>query len=359
MSSKFLRPLYQGPRGYPGPQGPPGPLDPTLVVGPATATPNAIARYNGSTGKLIKDSLVTVDDTGRVSAISYRGPEYLDGAGVNGFYIPQGAGARIQLLNNEYKGLADRLCSHETDGTLKGTTATVSATGAAAFSSVKTGTINAPTQTVGLTVSDTAAADISFTGSSYADASKVGWVLQLADATGRLSLHNAGGGGGGGGSRDYDLVPSSFASATLAANSWDYYLNEKTPHSMTIDAVRLVYATAGSDSTRVAIYRGTDTTAVLVGESAVIPAGSYTSPWTTIPVAAVAGQDLDFSHEEPLVVAIALSGSTTSLRSISATSDTTRFWYNTTDSVSGGFPANPRTKTGSTTSVPCCRLIAA
>ena len=94
MSSKFLRPLYQGPRGYPGPQGPPGPLDPTLVVGPATATDNAVARFDGSTGKLVNDSLVTIDDTGRVSAISYRGADYLDGAVVNGLFISPGPAAR-------------------------------------------------------------------------------------------------------------------------------------------------------------------------------------------------------------------------------------------------------------------------
>lgn len=33
------------------------------VVGPASATDNAIARYDGTTGKLIQDSAVTIDDT--------------------------------------------------------------------------------------------------------------------------------------------------------------------------------------------------------------------------------------------------------------------------------------------------------
>lgn len=36
------------------------------VVGPSSATANAIARYNGTTGKLIKDSTVTIDDLGNV-----------------------------------------------------------------------------------------------------------------------------------------------------------------------------------------------------------------------------------------------------------------------------------------------------
>lgn len=36
------------------------------VVGPSSATPNAIARYSGDTGKIIKDSAVTIDDSGNV-----------------------------------------------------------------------------------------------------------------------------------------------------------------------------------------------------------------------------------------------------------------------------------------------------
>lgn len=38
------------------------------VVGPASATINAIARYNGTTGKRIKNSLVTIDDLGKLTA---------------------------------------------------------------------------------------------------------------------------------------------------------------------------------------------------------------------------------------------------------------------------------------------------
>jgi len=42
-----------------------------LVVGPASATDNAIARYDSTTGKLIQDSLATVDDTGQISAAKF------------------------------------------------------------------------------------------------------------------------------------------------------------------------------------------------------------------------------------------------------------------------------------------------
>lgn len=39
-----------------------------LVRGPASATNNAIPRYDGTTGKLVKDSLVTISDSGVVTA---------------------------------------------------------------------------------------------------------------------------------------------------------------------------------------------------------------------------------------------------------------------------------------------------
>jgi hypothetical protein len=38
------------------------------VVGPASATDNAIARFNATTGKLLQDSSVTIDDTGAITA---------------------------------------------------------------------------------------------------------------------------------------------------------------------------------------------------------------------------------------------------------------------------------------------------
>ena len=38
------------------------------VVGPASATDNAVARFDGTTGKLIQNSTVTVDDSGNVAA---------------------------------------------------------------------------------------------------------------------------------------------------------------------------------------------------------------------------------------------------------------------------------------------------
>jgi hypothetical protein len=37
------------------------------VVGPASSTNNAVTRFDGETGKLVQDSLVTIDDTGSIN----------------------------------------------------------------------------------------------------------------------------------------------------------------------------------------------------------------------------------------------------------------------------------------------------
>jgi hypothetical protein len=59
----------QGPAGPTGPQGPAGSGGGGDVVGPASATDNAIARFDGTTGKLVQNSLVAVDDSGNVYRI--------------------------------------------------------------------------------------------------------------------------------------------------------------------------------------------------------------------------------------------------------------------------------------------------
>lgn len=40
------------------------------VVGPASATDNAIARFDSTTGKLIQNSSVTISDAGQISGIA-------------------------------------------------------------------------------------------------------------------------------------------------------------------------------------------------------------------------------------------------------------------------------------------------
>jgi hypothetical protein len=68
-------------RGIPGPVGPMGDGD---VDGPASSTDNAVARFNGTTGKVIQNSNVTIDDSGNLtySAGTANGVAYLNGSKV-------------------------------------------------------------------------------------------------------------------------------------------------------------------------------------------------------------------------------------------------------------------------------------
>jgi len=62
--------LDRGIAGPTGPTGPVGPQGPGDVNGPASATDNAVARFDGTTGKLIENSVVTVSDTGAVAGVT-------------------------------------------------------------------------------------------------------------------------------------------------------------------------------------------------------------------------------------------------------------------------------------------------
>lgn len=45
----------------------------TVVTGPSSATDNAITRFDGTTGKLVQNSLCTIDDSGTITAVGYIG----------------------------------------------------------------------------------------------------------------------------------------------------------------------------------------------------------------------------------------------------------------------------------------------
>lgn len=61
------------------------------VFGPDTATDNAIARYDTTTGKLLQDSSASINDNGRITT----------GAGANGGIAFGAAGARVSDSNND------------------------------------------------------------------------------------------------------------------------------------------------------------------------------------------------------------------------------------------------------------------
>jgi hypothetical protein len=56
------------------------PVDGVYVVGPGSSTDNAVARFDGTSGKLIQNSVTTIDDTGNASGILSQ--QFSDGAAV-------------------------------------------------------------------------------------------------------------------------------------------------------------------------------------------------------------------------------------------------------------------------------------
>ena len=165
-------------------------------------------------------------------------------------------------------------------------------------------------------------------------------------------------GGGGGGSGDIALFHPVYCNTSSTANSWDWYLNEIITQDITITAIRLAPSVKGSDPTRVAIYRGNNLTATLVGQSASKPSAALIKPYTTYTLVAETGQNLSFSRGDEIVFALAVGGTSTRFRSTTSLGDQDLAWYNTTDSQPSGFPANPRTKTGATGMFPAVIFVA-
>ena len=63
-----------------------------LVVGPSSATDNAIARFNGTTGKIIQNSGATIDDSGNLTAVGGIFTSLLDLSGASAGQIKFPAG---------------------------------------------------------------------------------------------------------------------------------------------------------------------------------------------------------------------------------------------------------------------------
>jgi hypothetical protein len=159
--------------------------------------------------------------------------------------------------------------------------------------------------------------------------------------------------------KDWDVVPSTISNGAMTANSWDYYINEQVPYDIYIYKIRVNFNIAGSDNSRFAIYRGNNLTAILVGQSTLLPAISITLPYTTISIIPEIGQNLYFTKDENIVIGYSSSGISTRISTVSiGTGNIDLSWYNTTDSANAtGFPLNPRSKAGATIGVFCHRLI--
>jgi hypothetical protein len=157
--------------------------------------------------------------------------------------------------------------------------------------------------------------------------------------------------------KNWDFVPLTISNGSMTANSWDYYMNDQVPYDMYISKIRVNFSTGGSDTSRFAIYRGNDLSAVLVAQTALLASTSIIQPYTTIDFITVTGQNTYFQKDESIVIAYASGGTSTRISTVLVgTGNTNLGWYNTTESVAG-FPTNPRSKAGASVAAFCCRLI--
>lgn len=151
------------------------------------------------------------------------------------------------------------------------------------------------------------------------------------------------------------VIPRAISNISVGTASYDYYLNYKCVNDITITSVNFGFYTLGADPVRIAIYRGRDLTATLVGQT------NYDAPATdyheTRTVVAQSGQTLTFAAGDWMVIGFAVGGTTTSLLGHAVLGNDNIAWYNSTDSADAtGFPTNPRSKGGTRVSFPCIEL---
>lgn len=105
------------------------------VVGPGSATDNAIARYDGTTGKLIQNSGVTVDDSNIVTASGFvanaQGPvRFADSDSSNyvAFQAPATVASNVTWTLPNADGTSGQVLSTNGTGTLSWSTPSTGAT---------------------------------------------------------------------------------------------------------------------------------------------------------------------------------------------------------------------------------------
>jgi hypothetical protein len=153
-----------GPTGLTGPTGPTGATGPTGpagsgsgdVLGPSSATDNAVARFNATTGKLIQNSSVVINDSGEFTVGVWKATEITvpyGGTGASSFTSGallkgNGSGAIQEAVAG-----TDYLVSFtETDPVVGAITGLVKANGAGVISAASAGTDYLAPGAIGVTV---------------------------------------------------------------------------------------------------------------------------------------------------------------------------------------------------------------
>jgi hypothetical protein len=152
---------------------------------------------------------------------------------------------------------------------------------------------------------------------------------------------------------DVDVCPILLSNDTVPTNSYDYYITDTFTHSISPNAVRLHFSALGSDLVRVAIFRGTGTSATFVSSS---PANRPITSTQIFFLTEVAGSQF-FTEGESYVLAISVEGTTTSMKGVKVTPDQSRYYTNSVDSAVTGYVANPKPANGTPNVLPCCRIL--
>lgn len=112
--------------------------------------------------------------------------------------------------------------------------------------------------------------------------------------------------------------PTSVKTGTLSVSTITYCNTYTMTSNITFSNASMFLYQAGSDFSRVGIYRGDLTTAILVGQTDKSPP---TSDYYTRTLTAIGGESLTFSVGEQIVVAYTKNGSTTSIVSTTGVSN--------------------------------------
>jgi trimeric autotransporter adhesin len=132
------------------------------VVGPASSTDNAAVRYNGTTGKLVQNSTVTIDDSGTVAATSVDATTTFTSTGAGTMFRAKrtGQNADFRIYQGVNNTILDNANGDQIDFAIGGTAkAFLSATG------LNNAAIGATTPSTGAFTSVAVGTDAGFGGS--------------------------------------------------------------------------------------------------------------------------------------------------------------------------------------------------